>query len=105
MLCRLFAARSLACCALGLSLCAGAQTPPAPSASTPAAPAKSDAPAGQTTTLSLDARLVNLPVVVRDKKGALIQNLTKEEFTLTVDGHAESVRYFDKDKDLPLTLG
>src|ERR1700722_15337706 len=105
MLSRSFAAHSLAWCALGVALCAVAQTPPA------AAPAKSDAAsgqatgAGQTTTLSLDARLVNLPVVVRDKKGALIQNLTKEEFTLMVDGHAESVRYFDKDKDLPLTLG
>ncbi len=77
-----------------------AQQPPA---STPAP--KSDAPGGQTTTLSLDARLVNLPVVVRDKKGAIIQNLTKDDFTLTVDGHAETIRYFDKDSDLPLTIG
>jgi VWFA-related protein len=100
MLCRHFATRSVAWCALVLPLWAVAQTPPAAPA-----PTKSDAPAGQTTTLSLDARLVNLPVVVRDKKGALIQNLAKEDFTLTVDGHAETVRYFDKDKDLPLTLG
>src|SRR5579863_9793926 len=64
-----------------------------------------DAPVGATTTLSLDARLVNLPVIVRDKKGAVIQNLTKDDFTLTVDGHAENVRYFDKDNNLPLTLG
>ena len=64
-----------------------------------------DKPATPTTTLSLDARLVNLPVIVRDKKGAIIQNLTKDEFTLTVDGHAANIRYFDKDNDLPLTLG
>ena len=64
-----------------------------------------DHPAGPTTTLSLDARLVNLPVIVRDKKGAIIQNITKDEFTLTVDGHAATIRYFDKDNDLPLTLG
>ena len=62
-------------------------------------------PAGPTSTLSLDARLVNLPVIVRDKKGAIIQNLSKDEFTLTVDGHAANIRYFDKDNDLPLTLG
>ena len=64
-----------------------------------------DKPVGPTTTLSLDARLVNLPVIVRDKKGAIIQNLTKEEFTLSVDGHDANIRYFDKDNDLPLTLG
>jgi VWFA-related protein len=78
-----------------------------PAQQPPAAPPtqKTDAPAGPTTTLSLDARLVNLPVIVRDKKGAPIQNLTRDDFTLTVDGHAESIRYFDKDSDLPLTIG
>ena len=56
-------------------------------------------------TISVDARLVNLPVVVRDKKGALIQNLTKSDFTLQVDGHPQIIRYFDLDSNLPLTLG
>ena len=64
-----------------------------------------DKPAGPITTLSLDAHLVNLPVLVRDKKGAIIQNLTKDDFTLAVDGKTVSIRYFDKDNDLPLTLG
>ncbi len=63
--------------------------------------AKTDA----TTTLSVDARLVNLPVVIRDKKGALVQNLTKDDFILQVDSHPQTIRYFDIDKDLPLTLG
>ncbi|MCU1321065.1 MAG: VWFA-related domain protein [Acidobacteriaceae bacterium] len=62
-------------------------------------------PESATTTLSVDARLVNLPVVVRDKKGALIQNLTKDDFVLKVDGHAQTIRYFDQDANLPLTLG
>jgi VWFA-related protein len=53
----------------------------------------------------MDARLVNLPVVVRDKKGALVQNLTKADFTLQVDGKPQDIRYFDKDSNLPLTLG
>src|SRR3984885_2795153 len=56
-------------------------------------------------TIAVDARLVNLPVVVRDKKGALIQNLTKDDFTLQVDGKPQTIRYFDKDTNLPLTLG
>ncbi|QNI37870.1 VWA domain-containing protein [Edaphobacter albus] len=55
--------------------------------------------------LSVDARLVNLPVVVRDKKGVLVQNLTKADFSLQVDGHPQVIRYFDIDTDLPLTLG
>ncbi|WP_263365046.1 VWA domain-containing protein [Edaphobacter bradus] len=62
-------------------------------------------PVGSAATISVDARLVNLPVVVRDKKGALVQSLTKDDFTLQVDGHPQTIRYFDIDKDLPLTLG
>jgi hypothetical protein len=62
-------------------------------------------PAATAPTLSVDARLVNLPVIVRDKKGALIQNLTKDDFVLQVDGKPQAIRYFDKDKNLPLTLG
>jgi VWFA-related protein len=62
-------------------------------------------PASAAHTLSVDARLVNLPVVVRDKKGALIQNLTKDDFILQVDGKPQAIRYFDKDTNLPLTLG
>lgn len=63
---------------------------------------KTAAPAA---TIAVDARLVNLPVVVRDKKGALVQNLAKGDFVLQVDGHPQTIRYFDIDKDLPLTLG
>jgi VWFA-related protein len=69
----------------------------------PASPQQT--PASTAPTLSVDARLVNLPVVVRDKKGALIQNLGKDEFVLQVDGKPQTIRYFDKDTNLPLTLG
>ena len=61
--------------------------------------------ASKTTTLSVDARLVNVPVVVRDKKGALVSTLTRDDFQLESDGKAQTIRYFDKDADLPLTLG
>jgi VWFA-related protein len=56
-------------------------------------------------TLSVDVRLVNIPVVVHDKKGALVQTLTKDNFVLQVDGHPQTIRYFNLDTDLPLTLG
>jgi VWFA-related protein len=78
---------------------ARAQTPARPDAPTPGQTSS------KTTTLSLSANLVNLPVIVRDKKGTLIQNLTKADFVLTVDGHAQTIRYFDRDQNLPLTLG
>src|SRR6266851_1776447 len=66
---------------------------------------KASTPASTGPTIAVDARLVNLPVVVRDKKGALIQNLTKDDFVLQVDGKPQTIRYFDKDTNLPLTLG
>jgi VWFA-related protein len=88
-------------CLLFFSTClrAEAQQPDgAPQSSAP----QSSAPAA---TITVNAQLVNLPVIVRDKKGALVQNLTRSEFALSVDGHPETIRYFDKDNDLPLTLG
>src|SRR3979490_1493067 len=79
-----------------LAPCLPAQQKPSTPAQTPA----STAP-----TIAVDARLVNLPVVVRDKKGALIQNLTKDDFVLQCDDKPHTIRYFEKDTNLPLTLG
>ncbi|MBB5058628.1 VWFA-related protein [Granulicella aggregans] len=58
-----------------------------------------------TTTITAESRLVNIPVIVRDNKGALVQNLTKADFSLQVDGKPQVIRYFDLDNNLPLTLG
>jgi hypothetical protein len=88
--------RPLLLASLLLAPCLPAQQKPSTPDQTPA----STAP-----TIAVDARLVNLPVVVRDKKGALIQNLTKDDFVLQVDGKPQTIRYFDKDTNLPLTLG
>jgi VWFA-related protein len=71
-----------------------------------AAPAPAAAaPAATGSTITVNAQLVNLPVIVRDKKGMLVETLTKADFALSVDGHPQTIRYFDKDNDLPLTLG
>jgi len=74
------------------------------------APAASPAAAAQSTdtatsTLREDARLVNVPITVYDKKGELVQNLTKDNFLLQVDKTAQTIRYFNLDTDLPLSLG
>jgi VWFA-related protein len=64
-----------------------------------------ESPASAANTLSVDAKLVVLPTVIRDKKGALVTNLTKDDFDLKVDKKSQTLRYFDKDNDVPLTLG
>ena len=94
-------------CAAGAAACAQ-QEKPAATATTPAASSKvpSDVPAnGSTSTMNVQAKLVVVPTVVRDKKGALVNDLKKEDFSLEVDGQAQAIRYFDHDTDVPLTLG
>jgi VWFA-related protein len=56
-------------------------------------------------TMSVQVKVVTLPVTVRDKHGAIVSSLTKDDFTLEEDGRPQSIRYFTQEKDLPLTLG
>jgi VWFA-related protein len=77
-----------------------------PTAGSPAAdPKTTPQTSGPQATLSVDARLVTLPVTVRDKKGKIISGLTKEDFSLTEDGRPETIKYLNLDTNLPLTLG
>jgi VWFA-related protein len=55
--------------------------------------------------LRVDVDLVNLLFSVRDKKGALIGNLEKEELTVFEDGKQQTIKGFTRETDLPLTLG
>ena len=59
----------------------------------------------QTPTFSSDVKVVNVLATVRDKKGQIISNLTKDDFKLEQDGHPQTIHYFAKDTDLPLKLG
>ncbi len=54
-------------------------------------------------TVNVDA--VNLLAAVRDKHGNIARNLSKEDFVLEQDGKAQTITYFAKESDLPLTLG
>jgi VWFA-related protein len=56
-------------------------------------------------TIAVDVRVVTLPVTVRDKKGKIIRDLTKDDFTLQEDGRPQTIKYFSQDTNLPLTLG
>jgi len=62
-------------------------------------------PSGDTPTFKKDVKVVNLLATVRDKHGQIVPNLSKDDFLLQVDGKPQSVRYFSKETDLPLTLG
>ena len=42
---------------------------------------------------------------MRDKKGNIIRDLTKDDFALEQDGKPQTITYFAKESDLPLTLG
>lgn len=48
---------------------------------------------------------MNVFATVRDKEGKVIQNLTKDDFALQEDGRLQTIRYFSRQSDLPLTLG
>lgn len=70
------------------------------SASATGMPAQSSAAA-----TSADAPQASLPVVVLDKKGNIYQSLAKENLVLQIDGHAQTIRSFTPNTDLPLTVG
>lgn len=65
---------------------------------------KSDA-GGDTATLKVEVNLVNILFNVRDKKGGLVGNLTKDDFKIYEDGKEQDIKYFNRETDLPLTIG
>jgi VWFA-related protein len=55
--------------------------------------------------LKVDVDVVNLFFTVREKKGQLVGNLNKEDFTASEDGKQQTIKYFTRESDLPLTIG
>jgi VWFA-related protein len=55
--------------------------------------------------MSVEAKVVTLPVTVRDKKGKIVRDLTKDDFELEEDGKPQTIRYFSQETNLPLTVG
>lgn len=66
-----------------------------------AAAAQADIPPS----IKVDVDVVSLLCSVRDKKGALVADLTKEDFEVFEDGKKQEIRYFNRETDLPLTIG
>jgi len=77
--------------ALGALLCA--QTP------------QKQQPADEIPTLKVDVDVVSVLASVRDKRGGLVPNLEKKDFTVFEDGKQQEIKYFTRETDLPLTIG
>jgi VWFA-related protein len=56
-------------------------------------------------TLSIQAKLVNVYVTVRDKKGGIVQGLGKDDFNIEEDGRLQKIGFFSKENNLPFTVG
>jgi VWFA-related protein len=56
-------------------------------------------------TIKLDVDVVSILTSVRDKRGALVPNLERADFTVMEDGKPQEIKYFTKETDLPLTIG
>jgi VWFA-related protein len=55
--------------------------------------------------IAVDVKMVSMLASVRDKHGHLIDTLTKDDFAVEQDSHPQTITYFSKNSDLPLTLG
>jgi VWFA-related protein len=72
---------------------------------TPAMRAQDTAAADGAKTITVIPNPVVLAVVVRDKKGALVDGLTKDDFLLQVKDKTQTIQSLDHGGDTPLTLG
>ncbi|HET9742340.1 MAG TPA: VWA domain-containing protein [Terriglobales bacterium] len=66
------------------------------------APKPEDTPAA---TLKVNVDVVNLLFNTKDKGGKLVPDLKKEDFLVTEDGKPQTIKFFQADSNLPLTLG
>ena len=55
--------------------------------------------------ISTEVKLVTVCAAVRDKHGKIIPNLNQADFALQEDARPQTIKYFARESDLPLTLG
>jgi len=55
--------------------------------------------------IKVDVDVVSILASVRDKRGGLVANLEKKDFTVLEDGKPQEIKYFTRETDLPLTIG
>jgi VWFA-related protein len=62
-------------------------------------------PPQQVPTIKVEVNVVNIMCSVRDSRNALVANLGKDDFLVSEEGKPQEIRYFERETDLPLTLG
>ena len=70
-----------------------------------AGPALGPALAASQAAFTASVNVVNLLATVRDENGKFIADLTPGDFVVEEDGQPQTIRYFSRQSDLPLTLG
>ena len=76
----------------------------APDPQKPQKPSSSERQAEPATTLKVDVNLVNVFVTVTDPHGAPVGRLTRENFVLKEDDRDQTIKVFDKESALPLSI-
>src|SRR5437660_6773784 len=75
-----------------------------PDSQKPQKPSSSERQSDSTTTLRVDVKLVNVFWPVTDPHGAPVGGLTRENFVLKEDDSEQTIKIFDKESALPLSI-
>src|SRR4051812_39400854 len=89
---------------LVLACAAWAQQTSPPDTQKPPSPAIQENQSESQTTLKVDVNLVNVFVTVTDQRGAPVGGLTKDNFLLKEDDHEQSIKIFDRESAVPLSI-
>jgi len=89
---------------LVLACAVWAQQTSSPSTQKPQAPSASERQSEPGTTLKVDVNLVNVFVTVTDQRGAPIGGLTRDNFVLKEDEHEQTIKVFDRESAVPLSI-
>ncbi len=60
---------------------------------------------GSDAKFSTNVKVVNVLASVRDKQGRIVSDLTKDDFDLQDEGRHQTIKYFSRETEMPLTLG
>ncbi|HYM11693.1 MAG TPA: VWA domain-containing protein [Bryobacterales bacterium] len=69
------------------------------------APAQQPSKPEEVPNISVEVQVVNVFFTVRDKRGGLVGNLDKSDFTVEEEGRPQEIKYFSRQSDVPLTMG
>jgi hypothetical protein len=64
-----------------------------------------DLPGQEQPKIAVEVKTVSVLSTVRDRRGKIVPNLSKDDFLLDEDGRPQVINYFAREKNLPLRLG